>query len=842
MRIVIDLQGAQTESRFRVIGRYSLSLSLAIARNRGDHEVIIALNGMFPETIESIREAFRDLLPQESIRVWFAKGPVRESVSGNETLRSVAELIRGSFFASLYPDVVLLTSLFEGFADDAVTSFYNFTPPFRTAVVLYDLIPFTEPDKYLAPNKLYRDHYTKKIEFLKKMDGYLAISAHSAQEGIKYLNLNEKSVVNISTACDELFKKIQHDKFEDLSRLNIAKPFVLYTGGADDRKNIVGLIKAFASLPIQLKNQYQLVIAGKIPDSNLEHLHFCAKKSGLGSTEYLFIGYVTNEELITLYNRCSLFIMPSYKEGFGLPALEAINCGAPVIGSNCSSIPEVIGYKEALFDPYDINDISKKIEKALTDDNFRSDLVSHESKQISKFSWDKSAKRAIEFFEKNIKKNNLISVKNQNILEKELISKISEINGIEKLSDRDLTEIAKAIALNFSHSFQQRIFVDVSELSQRDAKSGIQRVTRSILHELINLSPENFNVIPVYSTTDENGYRYAKKFINRFVGKIQQGEDDHIEFQAGDIFLGLDLQHYVVDAQYRYLQFLNMAGVKIYFVVYDLLPLQLPEFFQDGTKNLHYRWLKTISQFDGAVCISKSVADELQEWVGSNVPERTDKFEIKWFHLGADIDNSIPTLGIPEDADHILSQLTSNKSFLMVGTIEPRKRQNLVLEAFEYLWNEDLSVNLVIVGKKGWLTEDLCDRIRKHREYGKRLFWLEGISDEYLEKVYTASTCLIAASEGEGFGLPLIEAAQKKIPIIARDIPVFREVAGKHAFYFSVTTGDELAGSIKEWITLYNDGRHPKSDDMPWLTWKESTKQLLKAIGIESEGSGSDDE
>jgi glycosyltransferase involved in cell wall biosynthesis len=334
----------------------------------------------------------------------------------------------------------------------------------------------------------------------------------------------------------------------------------------------------------------------------------------------------------------------------------------------------------------------------------------------------------------------------------------------------------------------------------------------------------------------------AKKFINRFVGKIQQGEDDHIEFQAGDIFLGLDLQHYVVDAQYRYLQFLNMAGVKIYFVVYDLLPLQLPEFFQDGTKNLHYRWLKTISQFDGAVCISKSVADELQEWVGSNVPERTDKFEIKWFHLGADIDNSIPTLGIPEDADHILSQLTSNKSFLMVGTIEPRKRQNLVLEAFEYLWNEDLSVNLVIVGKKGWLTEDLCDRIRKHREYGKRLFWLEGISDEYLEKVYTASTCLIAASEGEGFGLPLIEAAQKKIPIIARDIPVFREVAGKHAFYFSVTTGDELAGSIKEWITLYNDGRHPKSDDMPWLTWKESTKQLLKAIGIESEGSGSDDE
>lgn len=842
MRIVIDLQGAQTESRLRGIGRYSLSLSLAIARNRGDHELVIVLNGMFPETIGPIREAFREFLPQKNINVWFAHGPVKESVPGNETLRSVAELVRESFLAYLSPDVVLLTSLFEGFGDDAVTSFSDYTPPFKTAVVLYDLIPLTEPDKYLVPNKLYRDHYTNKIELLKKMDGYLAISAHSAQEGIKYLNLNEKHVVNISTACDDLFIKIHPDKFEDISRLNIVKPFVLYTGGADNRKNITGLIKAFASLPHNLRKQYQLVMAGKIPDGNRIELLACTEKAGLNFEDYIFTGYISDAELVTLYNKCTLFVMPSLKEGFGLPALEAIQCGAPVIGSNCSSIPEVIGYKEALFDPYDINDIAKKIEKALTDDNFRSELMSHESEQISKFSWDKSARRAIDFFEKTIKKNDLISSQTSKALEQELISKISEVSGIEKLSDRDLLEIAKAIALNFSGNHQERIFLDISELSQRDAKSGIQRVTRSILRELADFPPEGFSVIPVYSSTENNGYRCANKYMARFNGSEQSNEDDYIEFQAGDKFLGLDLQHYVINAQQRYLQFLHSAGVKIYFVVYDLLPIFLSDFFQEGTKNIHYRWLKTISQFDGAVCISKSVADELQDWMHTNVPERADKFEIRWFHLGADIDNSIPTLGIPEDADHILSQLTSNKSFIMVGTVEPRKRQDLVLEAFEYLWNEDLSVNLVIVGKKGWLTDDLCDRIRKHRENGKRLFWLEGISDEYLEKVYAASSCLIAASEGEGFGLPLIEAAQKKIPIIARDIPVFREVAGKHAFYFSATKGNELADSIKEWMTLFNEDKHPKSDDMPWLTWKESTKQLLKAIGIDSEGSGSENE
>ena len=124
----------------------------------------------------------------------------------------------------------------------------------------------------------------------------------------------------------------------------------------------------------------------------------------------------------------------------------------------------------------------------------------------------------------------------------------------------------------------------------------------------------------------------------------------------------------------------------------------------------------------------------------------------------------------------------------------------------------------------------ITNTIRHHPQLGKRLFWLEGISDEYLEKIYAASTCLIAASEGEGFGLPLIEAAQHRLPIIARDIPVFREVAGEHAHYFSGMEPSNLAVAIKRWIELYRSGEHPRSDDMPWLTWKESTERLKNII------------
>jgi glycosyltransferase involved in cell wall biosynthesis len=190
---------------------------------------------------------------------------------------------------------------------------------------------------------------------------------------------------------------------------------------------------------------------------------------------------------------------------------------------------------------------------------------------------------------------------------------------------------------------------------------------------------------------------------------------------------------------------------------------------------------------------------------------------------------------LPDDADRTLQALEERRSFLMVGTIEPRKGCLEVIQAFDRLWRADTDINLVIVGKEGWkdLPDDMrrdipetVETLRAHPELNKRLFWLEGISDEYLEKVYMASTCLIAASHGEGFGLPLIEAARHKLPVIARDIPVFREVAERHAYYF---TGD-LAHSIETWLTLHARNQHPGSDEMPWLSWRESAERLWNLL------------
>jgi glycosyltransferase involved in cell wall biosynthesis len=177
----------------------------------------------------------------------------------------------------------------------------------------------------------------------------------------------------------------------------------------------------------------------------------------------------------------------------------------------------------------------------------------------------------------------------------------------------------------------------------------------------------------------------------------------------------------------------------------------------------------------------------------------------------------------------------------MVGTIEPRKGYSQTISAFEQLWKDGHDINLVIVGREGWIglpdsmrtaVLRVVTQLRNSPELGQRLLWLEGISDEYLNKIYARSTCLIAASEGEGFGLPLIEAAQHKIPMMVRDIPIFREVAGAYAYYFNSFEPQQMSRAIDRWLELNKIGQTPASSDMPWITWKQSVKILVEKIGL----------
>ncbi|HHW4681305.1 MAG TPA: glycosyltransferase family 4 protein, partial [Xylella taiwanensis] len=254
-----------------------------------------------------------------------------------------------------------------------------------------------------------------------------------------------------------------------------------------------------------------------------------------------------------------------------------------------------------------------------------------------------------------------------------------------------------------------------------------------------------------------------------------------------------------------------------------------PNWSPDHREYHHERWLRgVVGVSDALLCISRATADDVLAWIEEQgLQMRPD---VRWFHLGADIQSSLPSQGVLEHEQSVLDQLNGRVSFLMVGTLEPRKGYAQILCAFEQLWAANHDVTLVIVGKIGWLVDNLCKQLECHLELNRRLFWLVGASDELLERLYSVCSCLIAASEGEGFGLPLIEAAQRQLPVIARDIPVFREVAGEYAAYFSGMAPEDARDAILAWIALYREQRHPRSDVMSWLTWRESAADLAAVL------------
>ena len=382
----------------------------------------------------------------------------------------------------------------------------------------------------------------------------------------------------------------------------------------------------------------------------------------------------------------------------------------------------------------------------------------------------------------------------------------------------------------------RQLLLDVTGTYAVDRHSGIERVAKALTLALLNQPPAGIRVEPVY-LSDLGGrwhYRYASMFTAKLLGSQAQLLDRGIDYGPGDQLIALDLSGnaLVQASQAGVYQRLQAEGVNCRMLVHDLLPVTRSELFPPQADKHFTEWLNHVALLDGAVCVTDTVAGELRKWMQQHLPERVAHFTLNHSHHGADLASSAPSVGLPPEADELLATLGQRPSVLMVGTLEPRKGYLQALEAFSLLWQQGVDANLVIVGRAGWqhlpLSEQrdipqLLERLANHPEKGRRLFWLDGPSDEFLERVYSNVDGLLAASEDEGFGLPLIEAAQKGVPILARDIPVFREVAGDHACYFQAQEPQQLAEAVTGWI---KQGFKPSSLSMPWLTWQQSADNL----------------
>lgn len=364
---------------------------------------------------------------------------------------------------------------------------------------------------------------------------------------------------------------------------------------------------------------------------------------------------------------------------------------------------------------------------------------------------------------------------------------------------------------------ENHLLVDISQLHKLEFTTGVQRVTRCILTEWLERPPEGWSPQPV--VFGEDGVWACDGLT---VGRVCPGlkscfQPADVTIKAGDRIVFLD-HNMELPAHRDWLLAAKARGARLTFVVYDLLPIFSPHWFPEGVGPDFFRWIKMVAELgDDIACISRSVREDFLQWFREEFGDRPPP-RVRHFALGSDPFPDYEALP-PAVAEAMRSRPTA----LMVSTLEPRKGHAQALGALEILWASGHDLNLVVAGREGWKIAALATRMREHPELGVRLFWLETCSDGQVATCYRDSGVLLAPSFGEGFGLPVVEAARCGLPVIARDLPVFREVAPPGTAFFSGHASGRLADAIRSWLKARPEPAPPVN--LPG--WGDSARALL---------------
>ncbi len=303
---------------------------------------------------------------------------------------------------------------------------------------------------------------------------------------------------------------------------------------------------------------------------------------------------------------------------------------------------------------------------------------------------------------------------------------------------------------------------------------------------------------------------------------------EHLEVKPHDVIVLLDSSwHFNF---FKNIEALKSKGVKVVGLVHDLIPLSHPQFFDDKLVRDFGAWFDKVAKLaDGFICVSNSTSDQVRRF--DRLRSKASVYQKRWydhFYNGAALDLVDMDAPISPEVREVFA--SKRPVYLMVGTIEPRKNHAYVIDAFDRLWADGRDISLCIVGKMGWKYESIIKRIETHPQRERRLFLLSGLSDNDLAHCYQASKALIFSSFIEGFGLPLIESFSYGLPVLASDIPVFREIAGDLAFYFDLTDPASLCQTVKTFESLDFEKEKEKLKSWKWLSWKESADLLLDRV------------
>jgi len=262
----------------------------------------------------------------------------------------------------------------------------------KSITTIHDITPFFFPGHKM-------NSWARRLAFrlvfgssVKKARKVIAVSRSTKRDIAKHFGVPEGKIEVVYEGVENNFKILPNCgkiKEELARRYGISKPFIFYVGVWRNHKNVTGLLKAFARLKEDLSGRYQLVLGGK-EDPYYPEIKRAIRELDL-EKDVITPGFISADELVLFYNACSLFVIPSFYEGFGLVGLEAFQCGVPVVSSNTTSLPEILGDAALYFDPCNEREMASVMEEALTNEETRIRMIKKGHEQGKKYSWEKMA-------------------------------------------------------------------------------------------------------------------------------------------------------------------------------------------------------------------------------------------------------------------------------------------------------------------------------------------------------------------------------------------------------------------------------------------------------------------
>ena len=275
----------------------------------------------------------------------------------------------------------------------------DFIPPFRrsfqSVITIHDLAFLLYP--HFLTNESAR-YYGQIDQAVRRTDHIIAVSESTRRDTINLLGVAEQKITVIYEAANPIYRQVDLDlaKRYVAEHYKIDQDYILFVSTIEPRKNLPTLLHAFRKLVDAYKRPEKLVLAGRRGWLS-EEVFDTIERLKL-SDQVLLLGRVPSEHLVYLYNAARALVHPSFYEGFGLPPLEAMNCGIPTVVSNVSALPEVVGDASILVDPNDVDELMVAMWRVLSDDDLRKDLIVKGLKRAQMFSWERSGKETLEVY------------------------------------------------------------------------------------------------------------------------------------------------------------------------------------------------------------------------------------------------------------------------------------------------------------------------------------------------------------------------------------------------------------------------------------------------------------